>query len=182
MKTKGKDLRVIKTDRNIRNSFIRLLGRKGFNSITVQDILDEALINRTTFYNHYSSKYELGELIAAQLLELFDKVLDARFESDEGGIDLFTHLDKMSEKLKEESDAILKMWKVCTETIHLYDDMRDHLQGRIIMYLGRDKDAFRISLAMSILMTVLEYMLTHDNASAADIHAEVVSFYKENLK
>lgn len=182
MKTKGKDLRVIKTDRNIRSSFIRLLGRKDFNSITVQDILDEALINRTTFYNHYSSKYELGELISAQLLELFDKVLDARFNSGEGGNDLFTHLDKMSEKLKEESDAILKMWKVRTETIHLYDDMRDHLQVRIIMYLGRDKDAFRISLAMSILMTVLEYMLTHDDASAADIHAEVVSFYKENLK
>lgn len=38
------DLRVIKTKRNIEESFIYLLGQKDFYKITVQDILDKALI------------------------------------------------------------------------------------------------------------------------------------------
>lgn len=44
------DLRVIKTKKNIEESFLRLLEKKSFSEITVQNILDEALINRSTFY------------------------------------------------------------------------------------------------------------------------------------
>ena len=38
------DLRVIKTKKNIEESFLRLLEKKSFSEITVQNILDEALL------------------------------------------------------------------------------------------------------------------------------------------
>ncbi|MBY8910940.1 TetR/AcrR family transcriptional regulator, partial [Salinicoccus roseus] len=56
-----KDLRVQKTLNAIDNAIITLLEQKPFESITVQDISSEAMINRGTFYTYYKDKYELIE-------------------------------------------------------------------------------------------------------------------------
>lgn len=50
------DLRVVKTINNIENVFLDLLQERDFSAITVQDILDRALINRKTFYRYYKDK------------------------------------------------------------------------------------------------------------------------------
>ena len=50
------DLRVVKTKRNIKSAMVSLLNEKDFHDITVQDILDRALINRSTFYRYYDDK------------------------------------------------------------------------------------------------------------------------------
>lgn len=65
------DLRVIKTQRAIRETFLNLMYDKGFEAITVQQILDGALINRSTFYAHYKDKYDLRTQIENDLLEGF---------------------------------------------------------------------------------------------------------------
>ena len=54
-----KDLRIIKTQKELFNSLERLLKSKAFEDIRVSDICNEALINRSTFYDHYEDKYEL---------------------------------------------------------------------------------------------------------------------------
>ena len=56
---KKTDLRILKTRENIKTSFINLLLVKNFKDITVQNIIDEALIGRSTFYDHYYDKYDL---------------------------------------------------------------------------------------------------------------------------
>lgn len=53
------DLRVIKTRKNIYNALTNLLKAKAFEDIKVSDICQEALINRSTFYDHFTDKYEL---------------------------------------------------------------------------------------------------------------------------
>ena len=63
------DLRVINTKKNIEESFLRLLEKKSFSEITVQNILDEALINRSTFYKHYSDKYDLARLLSDRMFQ-----------------------------------------------------------------------------------------------------------------
>jgi AcrR family transcriptional regulator len=50
---KKTDLRVIRTKKMIKESFIDLIQEKGYESITIRDIADHALINRATFYLHY---------------------------------------------------------------------------------------------------------------------------------
>ena len=54
-----KDLRVIKTKNTIYNALIVLMKEKTFEEIKVSDICNTALINRSTFYAHYTDKYEL---------------------------------------------------------------------------------------------------------------------------
>ena len=53
------DRRVAKTRKLILNAFLKLLKEKGFEKITIQDIADEADINRGTVYLHFEDKYHL---------------------------------------------------------------------------------------------------------------------------
>ncbi len=53
------DLRVRKTRRSLQQALIRLILRKGYDSISIQDIADEAETARITFYRHYHDKEAL---------------------------------------------------------------------------------------------------------------------------
>ncbi|KRM74836.1 TetR/AcrR family transcriptional regulator [Secundilactobacillus collinoides] len=53
------DLRVKKTKLQLQRVLTALLQHTAFAKITVKDICDEALINRTTFYQHYHDKSDL---------------------------------------------------------------------------------------------------------------------------
>ena len=59
MREKKKDLRVVKTYRVLYDALLELLEDNSFEEIKVSDICDKALINRSTFYSHFSDKYEL---------------------------------------------------------------------------------------------------------------------------
>lgn len=54
-----KDLRVVKTKNVLYESLLSLMKEKTFEEIKVSDICNIALINRSTFYAHYTDKYEL---------------------------------------------------------------------------------------------------------------------------
>ena len=57
--TKKVDLRIIKTKRNLYEGLALLLAEKDYDTIKIKDICDKSLVNRSTFYDHYSSKKEL---------------------------------------------------------------------------------------------------------------------------
>ncbi|MDX2077163.1 MAG: TetR/AcrR family transcriptional regulator [bacterium] len=59
MRTPDEDLRVKRTEKSLRNALISLILKKGYDAITVQDIVDEAETSRVTFYRHYKDKAEL---------------------------------------------------------------------------------------------------------------------------
>ena len=53
------DRRVQRTREILQKSLIDLLSERGYEAITIQDIVNHANIGRTTFYLHYNSKDEL---------------------------------------------------------------------------------------------------------------------------
>lgn len=66
---KPNDLRFIKAEHVIRSSFIHLIAEKGFEDLSVTDIVTHAEIGRGTFYLHYKDKHDL--------LHTFEKELTA---------------------------------------------------------------------------------------------------------
>lgn len=56
---KKEDLRVIKTKKALMAAMSNLLQHQKFTQITVQNLCDEALISRATFYAHFADKYDL---------------------------------------------------------------------------------------------------------------------------
>lgn len=53
------DRRVERTRELLQKALIELIGERGYDAITIQDIVDRAQVGRTTFYLHYNSKDEL---------------------------------------------------------------------------------------------------------------------------
>lgn len=64
------------TKRFIRSALVTLLKEQKLEAITVQQIVDNALINRSTFYLHYQDKYDLYNSLVRELLEELNEVID----------------------------------------------------------------------------------------------------------
>lgn len=53
------DPRVLRSRRMLMQALVKLLERKEFDAISIQEIADEATLNRATFYLHYPDKNAL---------------------------------------------------------------------------------------------------------------------------
>jgi AcrR family transcriptional regulator len=53
------DRRVIRTRQLLREALVSLILERGFDEVTVQDILDRANLGRSTFYAHFRNKEDL---------------------------------------------------------------------------------------------------------------------------
>ena len=47
------------TKQLLQNAFLKLLKTVSLHAISIRELCKEAGINRTTFYNHYGSQYDL---------------------------------------------------------------------------------------------------------------------------
>ena len=68
---KKTDLRIIKTYAALHDAFTKLLSKKSFEEITVNELCDEASIRRTTFYKHFSDKYDYFNFFLDELFHEF---------------------------------------------------------------------------------------------------------------
>ena len=59
MKNNKKDLRILKTEKLLKESLLELLKTNSLKDISVTEICDNAMINRVTFYDHFNNKEEL---------------------------------------------------------------------------------------------------------------------------
>ena len=59
------DPRIKRTRALLQDSLVRLLEKKNFDEISVQDVTEEATLNRGTFYAHYDDKSALLECMTA---------------------------------------------------------------------------------------------------------------------
>jgi AcrR family transcriptional regulator len=57
--TEATDPRILRSRRMLMESLAKLLNKKEFEDISVQEIADEATLNRATFYLHYPDKNAL---------------------------------------------------------------------------------------------------------------------------
>jgi len=64
-----------RTKEHLKLAFIELIKERGFHSVTVKNIVDQAAYNRSTFYVHYQDKVELAEdLLVSMFQGLEDSV------------------------------------------------------------------------------------------------------------
>jgi AcrR family transcriptional regulator len=62
------DRRVLRTRATLHRALIELMIERGYDRVTVQDILDRANIGRSTFYAHYRGKDDLLVISGAEYL------------------------------------------------------------------------------------------------------------------
>jgi len=59
------DPRILRSRRMLMEALVRLLNQKEFDDISIQEIADEATLNRATFYLHYPDKNALLQAMTA---------------------------------------------------------------------------------------------------------------------
>ena len=95
------DPRVHRTRKLLQQAFIELTVEKGFAALTVRDITERAMMNRSTFYRHYLDKYDLLEQYVDELYVLFeDQEGIAKLNANEvpsSLIDLLKHIQQYAD-------------------------------------------------------------------------------------
>ena len=77
--------RIMLTKRLLQSAFLKLLKEKPIHTVSIRKLCQHAGINRTTFYNHYGSQYDLLKDISQRFLDSVAQCLyDADTESQEG--------------------------------------------------------------------------------------------------
>ncbi len=74
------DRRQKKTRQAVYDAFTSLLEKKSYSNITVQEIIDEADIGRSTFYAHFETK---DDLLRALCAEIFNHVFSEHLTQEE---------------------------------------------------------------------------------------------------
>ena len=71
--------RIMLTKRLLANAFLQMLEDTPIHAISIRQLCEKAGINRTTFYNHYGSQYDLLEDISGRFL---DEIADRLSKAD----------------------------------------------------------------------------------------------------
>lgn len=132
------DRRVRRTRQLLRDALLTLVHEKGYDRVTVQDIIDRADVGRSTFYAHYRDKDDL-------LMSGFDEVRSA-FEEGDGHGEVSPTPTTESERLPslaffEHADASRSVYRALVgrrgvelvkDYVHrsLSDLLRTHLRAR----------------------------------------------------
>ena len=134
-----KSLQYRRTDRAIVHAFMKLVQKKAFERLTIQDILEESLVSRNTFYAHYHDKYEIAEKLYQEFIDRFDQFRQETYT--ENGSELFS-LDKelrierlnasYSEFYKENNELISVLQRIHTENINLEHYLKEYFKKQYI--------------------------------------------------
>ena len=84
------DLRIRKTEQAIKNAFIELRAKKPLEKITVKELCELALINKSTFYSHYEDIYALSEAMEQETVESIIGSIDHLKDYTTDNSDAFT--------------------------------------------------------------------------------------------
>ena len=165
------DPRIIKTHRAIRNALIDVLQHKPFKDIAVQDILDAALVNRSTFYKYYSGKSSLAAAMIAEFRQRYAEGVAERFAAADLGLFLNDNMPQLYQRRRE----VLALWQVETKRLHLYRDMREILQNVFIRHAQtrrpeQNPEAQRYQAAMyaALAMANTRYWLEQEKQPEVD--------------
>lgn len=169
------DRRVRRTRRLLHEAFINLVLEKGFERLTVQDILDRADVGRSTFYSHFRDKEAL-------LMSCFDDVRDG-LRGEPGWPDPAAVIFRHAHRHRQVYQALCgrKGGAVVHRNLSrlIGEAVRDHL-GPQLRAAGSDMPAdvvteFYVSATLGLLTWWIEHDFRDGPARLAAIHQRLVA-------
>ena len=112
-----------RTDRDITNALFQILTEKSFEKITVQNIIDEAKINRSTFYQHFPDKYAILERVQESVVSEMTNLITNTINKNNMDFDDINAL--LYEYIIPKRDVMLRLFSIKTEQFNLKERMID---------------------------------------------------------
>lgn len=82
-KSNQPDRRTLKTQRQLKKVFVKLLHDKPIDKITVAELARESDIGRGTFYIHFKDVYDLYDSVVTDTVNQFARIFDKFYPRDE---------------------------------------------------------------------------------------------------
>lgn len=125
MTQKKEDRRINRTRKLMQEALMALIVERGYENITVQDILDKADVGRSTFYAHYRDKDELLLSWFGHLQTLFEQQQDDLLKARRTGNDT-------------EFNIVLELFRYTAQHHRLYKAVAGRQSGEMVLrYLHR---------------------------------------------
>ena len=177
------DLRIRRTKKSIRDAFFELIEEKGFDSVTVKDITDRALISRNTFYLHYEDKFDLLNKISNELMRKvywrvskdLIKIKDLDFT-----IDCTAALLISIQRVIDEDGDLYRLLLTDPGTVVFSEKIEKTIRTALDLIKGDIEGISDLSIEYIItgMKGVIRYWVTHDDM---DIQTEAYNFARIHL-
>ena len=174
------DRRVVKTRKAIMQAFYRLLDKKKYNEITVQDIIDEADIGRSTFYSHFETK---DELLHSMCKDLFEHVFSSGFKGyschdiPDGTDPLSFRIHHICSHLYDNRNEIVRIMRFESSEIYKYylkGYLEELFKERAVEMSGAIPESFVMKQLTDTFISALEWWAAERMATSP---AEVAGYY-----
>ncbi|MFC6323589.1 TetR/AcrR family transcriptional regulator [Companilactobacillus baiquanensis] len=181
----AKDVRKIKTERDIQQALLKLLESKTFRQVTVADICQVSLTSRSTFYAHYLDKYDLLDKMVDNLTKLFAGRVNLRFDQIIKG-DTDSLVRGLLKDMGNNRDAIIILFTIHEPSADLEANFKSLLLQKwkdFIKDSGSDTGVpidLLASMGMNLQMTVIEWALAH-GVTEMDAVAAAVNTIRESI-
>jgi AcrR family transcriptional regulator len=161
MADKKTDRRIQRTRQLLSDALVSLILEKGYQKITVQDIIDRANVGRSTFYAHFRDKDDLlvsgFDYLAHDLNQYTQTHFPTDVESDHliHSLEFFTHA-------QDKRELYLAMTE-CGSADLVLEVGRQHIQNQIQAHLGkfpRIEPKIPLPVIINFLATSLLSMVT----------------------
>lgn len=172
------DLRIIKTHKAIRDAFIELLSEQNYDDITIQDILDKALVNRATFYKYYTGKSDLAGQMIDEFRQQVAKILSDRLNIDEQSLEMIMHCH--GQRMFELRKQMLALWKIRTKRHNLYQDMFDLSKQNFIELAKKQNNTgnltpnldYQATMMATLMMASIQYYFERNQPFPNNLHED----------
>ena len=173
-----------KTRSAIYDALTKLLRKYRFEEITVQQIIDEANIGRSTFYSHFETKDQLLEEMCHEMFShVFSDSLFPEGSHDFSGRheDLRAHLEHILYHIKDHKDNIRSIMNGESEKLFTkyFSEYLEKAFGGIISHMKMDvSDAFKKQFVIGSFITTVKWWIAQGLRQSPE---ELISDYLKCL-
>lgn len=172
------DPRILRSRRMLMESLGKLLTQKEFNDISIQEIADEATLNRATFYLHYPDKNALLQaMTAARFRELIER-RSLAFSDCDGALRAIAL--GVCDYLAETTGCPTQLTKMSLEgsIIPVVEDMFREGAANHPVAPGTDPELLATTAAWAIFGAARRWYQTPDRIPAEEMAAKIEAMVK----
>ncbi len=167
------DLRVKRTQKNIREAFFRLRKKKNLDKISVKELSEKAMINKATFYLHYKDVYDLSEKLENELIaSMIDEVRS--YDLRKGRSEFRGFAEKLSKTIIENSSEIKTLFSGYEDN-HFINRFEDKLKDYIFRSFPNIPNNNEINIALSLFIQGAYHSHIRNHLIAPDVRVSVTT-------
>lgn len=159
------DLRIKRTQKNIKDAFYELRKHKPIEKISVKELSEAAMINKSTFYLHYRDIYDLSEELERELIgEIMREIGDIDVSGEQSDIELFAR--SINRAIQSRTQRIRLLFLSSGENNRFIDHLEKSLKQFVILRHPELRGSERADIVLTFMIQGAYY--THIRHSATD--------------